>query len=298
MSRPLVDLLSYVRPTFFVPAVAMSVYGGSLAPTADIDPGAGVLHACLVGLTLFVAHLWDGYVDGHRRGEETPRLGVAGFRRAISLGSVGVVGLAGVLGWLAGPIVALSAVVLLALALFHEPYLDRNPVTVTVDYPVGIGVALLGGYAIQTREVALPILGVAAALSCSSPESRSGSTVSTPDSTDRSGSERSRSHTGPAAPPELLRPSSSLPRSRRPRSWGLSRSARVRSCGGGPDRLSPRDRDTPSGACAVRVQIGLTYVFAALVFGSVCDGCAGLGAVGGLFDGRFGAGGSFVVGSP
>jgi 1,4-dihydroxy-2-naphthoate octaprenyltransferase len=93
----LVDLLSYVRPVFFAPAVAMSVYGGLLAPATAVDAAAGALRACLVGLTLFVMHLQDGYVDGHRRGEETSRLGVAGFGRAIRLGSVGVVALTGIL---------------------------------------------------------------------------------------------------------------------------------------------------------------------------------------------------------
>lgn len=297
MSRPLIDLLSYVRPAFFAPAVAMSVYGGLLAPTIDIDPGAGALHACLVGLTLFVAHLQDGYVDGHRRGEETPRLGVAGFRRAIRVSSVGVVGLAGVLHWLAGPVATLSVAVLLALALLHAPYLDRNPVTVTVDYPVGIGVALLGGYAAQTGRVALPMLGIAAAFV--------GLLSGIKIGIDRLDARFDQS-IGKRTIPVAYGPSGA----KRVAAAVFVGTALATAAVGGSVAVRPAAivgaaavpigcllaTATLAPARAVRVQMGLTYVFAALVFVSICDGCAGLGVVSGSFDGRFGMGGSFVVG--
>lgn len=299
MSRPLADLLSYVRPVFFAPAVAMSVYGGLLAPASDINSGAGALHACLVGLTLFVAHLQDGYVDGHRRGEETPRLGAAEFRRAISLGSVGVVGLAGVLHWLAGSIAALSVVVLLALALFHAPYLDRNPVTVTVDYPVGIGVVLLGGYATQTRGVALPILGVAAAFVGLLSGIKIG--IDRLDARfDRSIGKRTipvaHGTGGATQVAATVFVVTALTTAAIVGSVAVRPGAVVGAVGVPIACLLATATLPP--ARAVRVQMGLTYVFAALVFGSVCDGCAGLGVVGGLFDGRFGLGWSFVVGNP
>ena len=151
--------LAYVRPTFMLPAVGISVVGAALAPVSEFAWPIAALHAGTVGLAQFVAHLRDGYVDGHRRGEETPRLSVAGFRRGIWAGSVGVVALSGLLATVSGIIAALSTAVLLVLALVHAPYLDRHPITVTVDYPVGIGVALVGGHAAQTGEI-----GIAAAV--------------------------------------------------------------------------------------------------------------------------------------
>lgn len=50
---------------------------------------------------------------------------------------------------------------MLVLASLHAPYIDRHPVTVTVDYPVGIAVTLLGGYATQTGVVTVDIVTVA-----------------------------------------------------------------------------------------------------------------------------------------
>jgi 1,4-dihydroxy-2-naphthoate octaprenyltransferase len=162
MVRGLAGFLAYVRPTFMLPAVGMSVYGGALSQSA-VDPLAGALHAGVVGLALFVAHLRDGSIDGHRRGEELPRLSLTAFRWGIRAGSLAVLALSGVLFVRVGSLAALSTVALLALALLHAPYLDRHPLTVTIDYPIGIGVALLGGYAAQTGDVTLRVVGVAAA---------------------------------------------------------------------------------------------------------------------------------------
>jgi 1,4-dihydroxy-2-naphthoate octaprenyltransferase len=162
MARSLAGFLAYVRPTFMIPAVGMSIYGAVLSSGAA-DSLSGALHAGVVGVALYVAHLRDGYVDGHRRGEEVPRLTVTEFRWGILTGGLVVVALSAVLFVRAGALAAVSTVTLLALALLHAPYLDRHPLTVTVDYPIGVAVALLGGYATQTGGVTLPITGVAAA---------------------------------------------------------------------------------------------------------------------------------------
>lgn len=275
----LVDLISYVRPAFFAPAVAMSVYGGLLAPATAVDPAAGALHACLVGMTLFVAHLQDGYVDGHRRGEETPRLGVAGFRRAIRLGSVGVVALTGILWWLAGPAPVLSVAGLLGLALCHAPYLDRNPVTVTVDYPIGIGVALLGGYAAQTDRVTLAVVGIATVFvgllsgikigidRLDAHFDRSIGKRTVPVAYGIDGSERVAAiifgitalATAMIVGSVAVRPAAVVGATAVPLGCLLATAT-----------LAP--------ARAVRVQMGLTYAFAVLVFVSVCGGCVGVAA--------------------
>lgn len=156
-------LLAYVRPTFMLPAVGMSVYGAALASATTVEWTVAVLHAGTVGLALLVAHLRDGYVDGHLRDEEDPRLSVSAFQWSIRVGTLAVVSLSGVLWMSAGAIAGLSTVVLLALALLHAPYLDRHPVTVTVDYPVGIGTTMIGGYAAQTSVITFEV-AVAAVL--------------------------------------------------------------------------------------------------------------------------------------
>ncbi|MGQ4557580.1 UbiA family prenyltransferase [Halobellus sp. GM3] len=156
-------LLAHVRPTFMLPAVGMSAYGSLLSPYAAFEPSLAALHAGTVGAALFVAHLRDGHVDGHRRGEETPRLSAAAFRRSIAVGAATVLALSALLLAAAGLIAAISTLSLLALALLHAPYLDRNPVSVTVDYPLGIGLVLTGGHAAQTGALDASVIAVAAA---------------------------------------------------------------------------------------------------------------------------------------
>lgn len=144
-------LAGQVKPTFMLPAVGMSAFGGLLAPTATLP--ALALHAAGVGLALYVAHLVDEYVDAHVRGEEPPTLSRRVLAITVILASACllVVGLALVSA--AGPLPALSLLPLWLLALLHATVLDRNTVAVTVDYPVGIALALLGGYVAQAGTV-------------------------------------------------------------------------------------------------------------------------------------------------
>ena len=153
-------LAGQVKPTFMLPAVGMSAFGGLLAPTATLP--ALVLHAAGVGLALSVAHLVDEYVDAHVRGEEPPTLSRRVLAIAVVLASACllVVGLA--LAPTAGPLPALSLLPLWLLALLHAPVLDRNTVAVTVDYPVGIALALLGGYVAQAGTVHPAVIALAA----------------------------------------------------------------------------------------------------------------------------------------
>ncbi|MFB6090565.1 MAG: hypothetical protein ABEJ97_05850 [Halobellus sp.] len=162
MSRALTDALAYVRPTFMLPAVGMSAYGALLAPAASLDIGVAALHAVAVGVALFVAHLRDGLVDGHVRGEEDPRLPVAAFRWGIAIGTAVGIAIAAALYAVAGALAAVTLLGLLALALLHAPYLDRHPVSVTVDYPIGIALVIVGGYAAQDAAVPPAVAAVAA----------------------------------------------------------------------------------------------------------------------------------------
>ena len=156
-------LLAYVRPAFMLPAVGMSIVGGLLSSEFAIATGG--THALAVGLALYVAHLRDGYVDAHLRGEEQPVLSARGNRTATAVASglflAAVAGLAG----LVGTVAAALTVPLWALAVLHAPYLDTHPFTVTVDYPFGIAVTLAGGYAVQSGGLDAGVVAIASLLS-------------------------------------------------------------------------------------------------------------------------------------
>ena len=150
------DLATQVKPTFMLPAVGMSLFGALLSPTLAVVPA--ILHAVAVGAALYVAHLVDEYVDAHLRGEERPTVSRPTLRLAAVVATGGCLAAAGLL-WVRGATLAAVLVFpLLLLALLHAPVLDRNPVTVTVDYPVGIALAVVGGYAAQQRTVAFGTL--------------------------------------------------------------------------------------------------------------------------------------------
>lgn len=161
MGRRLTGLAAHVRPSFMLPVVATSVSGALLAPS--VDGWLLAQHAAAAGVALFVAHLRDGLVDSHVRGEEQPSLSVSTYRWATAAAVAVALLLVASLTATANGLAAGSIVILLCLALLHAPYLDRHPVPVTVDYPVGIATTLAGGFATQTGT--LPTDVVAAAVS-------------------------------------------------------------------------------------------------------------------------------------
>ncbi|MFC4549882.1 MULTISPECIES: UbiA family prenyltransferase [Halorussus] len=157
--RTLRGLAAYVRPAFMLPAVGMSAVGGLLAPTFEPLPAA--LHAAAVGLALYAAHLNDGYVDAHVRGEEEPKLSRRGNRSAVAATTLVLLVTLGGLAATAGPASAVVTAPLWLLAAFHAPYLDVHPLTVTTDYPLGIGLVLVGGYLAQATTLSALVAAVA-----------------------------------------------------------------------------------------------------------------------------------------
>lgn len=153
-------LLSYVHPTFMLPAVGTSLVGGMLAPSFDALPA--VVHVVSVASALYVAHLVDGYVDGHVRGEETPTLSAATIRLATVTATVAFVGLLATLWLVAGPAAVLATAPLWILGVAHAPLLDTNPMTGTLDYPIGIGLVVVGGHLAQSAGVSTLLLAVVA----------------------------------------------------------------------------------------------------------------------------------------
>ncbi|UIP01486.1 UbiA family prenyltransferase (plasmid) [Halobaculum sp. CBA1158] len=145
---PVRALATQVKPRFMAPAVATAAFGALLAPA--VDPVVAGLHVACAALAVYVAHLRDERVDAYVRGEEDPAVPPSALRAATVAASAGfllsVVGL-----WaLAGPLPAALTLPLWLLGLAHAPYLDTNPVTVSLDYPVAVGLTIVGGYVAQT----------------------------------------------------------------------------------------------------------------------------------------------------
>ena len=152
---------SQVHPVFMLPPVGASLFGAALA--GSFDPAVAVVHAAAMFFAVYTAHVKDGYVDFHLRGEDDDHpLSVFGCR--LGLGGA-VVGFAACLGWLllvAGPVAAAITLPTWLIGYFHAPQLDVNPVTTTLGYPVGVALCILGGYAAQTGAVAPRPLAFAA----------------------------------------------------------------------------------------------------------------------------------------
>lgn len=144
-------LASQVKLQFTVPAVATGVFGALLAPA--IDPVACTAHIASVALALYVAHLRDERADAHIRGEEAPSVPRPLLRWATLAASVAFL-LTWAAVWLfAGLAAAVLAFVPWLLGFCHAPYLDTNPITVSLDYPVAVAFVVVGGYVTQTGRV-------------------------------------------------------------------------------------------------------------------------------------------------
>ena len=156
----LAALASQVHPVFMLPPLAASWFGAILAVDFAVLPGA--VHAVAIFASVYTAHLKDGYVDFHVRGEDDDHpLTVAGCRGAlVATGAVFLVATASL--WsLAGPLAVVVTLPTWAIGYLHAPHLDTNPVTTTTGYPVGIALAVLGGFAVQTGTLAAVPVGFA-----------------------------------------------------------------------------------------------------------------------------------------
>jgi 4-hydroxybenzoate polyprenyltransferase len=154
-------LASQVHPVFMLPPIAASWFGSVLA--GEFDVAIGALHMTAIFAAVYTAHVKDGYVDFYVRDEDDDHplsergcklaLRVAGVVFALCLAGLWIVAGIGVValtlpGWFIG--------------YFHAPQLDTNPVTATSGYPLGIALAILGGYYAQTETLAPVALAFAA----------------------------------------------------------------------------------------------------------------------------------------
>ncbi|WP_408958374.1 UbiA family prenyltransferase [Natrinema sp. 74] len=139
---------SQVHPVFMTPPLAASLFGAILA--GNIDPSVAAVHVIAIFAAVYTAHVKDGYVDFHVRGEDDDHpLTATGCRVALAL-STGTFALCCIaLGILVGPFAVVLVLPTWLIAYCHAPQLDMNPVTATTGYPLGIALSVVGGYYVQ-----------------------------------------------------------------------------------------------------------------------------------------------------
>jgi 4-hydroxybenzoate polyprenyltransferase len=153
-------LLSQIHPVFMLPPLAASLFGGIL--DRSVVPEIAVVHVAALFFAVYTAHVKDGYVDFHVRGEDDDHPITASGCRAALVGSTGCFVVAVTVLWVAVDVGAvLLTVPTWMLGYFHAPELDMNVFGATVGYPLGIALALVGGYYVQAGRLTVPVVGLA-----------------------------------------------------------------------------------------------------------------------------------------
>jgi lycopene cyclase domain-containing protein len=146
-------LASQIHPVFMLPPVAASAFGAVIAGRVAVVPL--LLHAAATFFAVYTAHVKDGYVDFHSRGEDdTHPMTAAGCRRALVGAGIGFAAAAVGLWIAVGPVAAALALPMWLLGFLHAPQFDTNPVTTTLGYPLGIATAIVGGFYVQAGAIA------------------------------------------------------------------------------------------------------------------------------------------------
>ncbi|ERH13411.1 MAG: UbiA prenyltransferase [halophilic archaeon J07HB67] len=152
---------SQVHPVFMLPPLAASVFGAVLAAGTvpslggSFAPAVAGVHVVAVFFAVYTAHVKDGYVDFHWREEDDDHpLTVSGCRAGLVGAAVGFLAASVGVAVLGGPLAATLTLPTWVVGYLHAPQLDTNPVTATGGYPVGIALAILGGFAAQTGQLA------------------------------------------------------------------------------------------------------------------------------------------------
>ena len=144
-----------------LPPVAASAFGAILA--VEFRLGLAGLHMATAFCALYVAHVKDGYIDFYIRGEDDDHpLSAVGCRAALIGASAAFFAGCLALGLLVDPIAALLTLPGWLIGYLHAPQLDTNPVGATAGYPAGIGIALLGGFYVQTTTLTPAVVAYAA----------------------------------------------------------------------------------------------------------------------------------------
>jgi lycopene cyclase domain-containing protein len=145
-------LASQVHPVFMLPPVAASWFGAVLA--GEAAPVVGTVHAVAIFAAVYTAHVKDGYVDFHVRGEDEDHpLTAFGCRLALVAAATTFLAALVALGVLVGPGAVLVTAPTWVIGYLHAPQLDTNPVTTTLGYPTGIALSIVGGEYVRTATV-------------------------------------------------------------------------------------------------------------------------------------------------
>lgn len=151
---------SQVHPVFMLPPVASSLFGAILA--GQFRPTTALPHAAAIFLAVYTAHLKDGYVDYYHRGEDHGHpITKQGCQILLATSSLAFFT---VLTWIWLSVDTTAALLTLPtwlLAITHAPQLDTNPIGATVGYPLGVAIAIVGSYYIQTALIDPVALGFA-----------------------------------------------------------------------------------------------------------------------------------------
>jgi 1,4-dihydroxy-2-naphthoate octaprenyltransferase len=159
----LAALASQVHPVFMLPPLAASGFGAVLAGEFSLVVAA--VHLAAMFCAVYTAHVKDGFVDFHVRGEDDDHpLTEPGCRAALAGASLSFFACAAGLWALVGPGAAALALPAWLIGYHHAPQLDTNPVTTTTGYPAGIAVSLLGGYYAQVGALGAQPFAFAAVL--------------------------------------------------------------------------------------------------------------------------------------
>ncbi|MFB6140585.1 MAG: UbiA family prenyltransferase [Halosimplex sp.] len=153
-------LLSQVHPVFMLPPLAASLFGAVFA--GDAAPRVALVHVVALFFAVYTAHVKDGYVDFHVRGEDDSHpLSARACRLALLGSTVGFLAALGALWSTVGVGAAALTAPTWALGYFHAPQLDTHTVGATAGYPTGIALALLGGFYAQAGTLTPAVLGLA-----------------------------------------------------------------------------------------------------------------------------------------
>ena len=153
-------LASQVHPVFMLPPIAASWFGSVLA--GEFDVAVGALHMTAIFAAVYTAHVKDGLVDFYVRDEDDDHpLSEHGCRAALAGAAVLFFACLAGLWFVVGVGVVVLTLPTWFIGFLHAPQLDTNPVTATSGYPLGIALAILGGYYAQTGTLALVALAFA-----------------------------------------------------------------------------------------------------------------------------------------
>ena len=153
-------LASQVHPVFMLPPVASSLFGGFVS--GEFSLAYAGLHVIAAFAGLYTAHVKDGYVDFYLRGEdESHPLTAYGCKVAIGLASAVFLVTAVAIGIVVGPVAAAITLPGWFIGYLHAPQFDMNPITATIGYPSGVGLAMIGGCYVQVQTITPPTIGYA-----------------------------------------------------------------------------------------------------------------------------------------